>query len=170
MVTGNNRRLRWRTFPSAILPTTNSTWSGPGSNLEFRVQIPAMNLIGYYWSFSFDIYIYIYIYIGSNLEFRVQIYIYMEAKTSVITDEIHRRNLYPEFQVRSWPTPCGIYIYIYREREREREREKPNHVLKTERTCQIGECEVSVKWKWCRSHSVAAFNILKQSLILGEFA
>jgi hypothetical protein len=42
-LTGKNRRTRGKTCPSATLPTTNSTWTDPGSNLGLRGGRPAAN-------------------------------------------------------------------------------------------------------------------------------
>jgi hypothetical protein len=46
-LTGENRRTRGKTCPSATLSTTNPTWSDPGSNLGLRDGRPAANRLSY---------------------------------------------------------------------------------------------------------------------------
>jgi hypothetical protein len=43
ILTGENRRTRRRTCPSATLPTTNPTWIDPGANSGLRGERPATN-------------------------------------------------------------------------------------------------------------------------------
>jgi hypothetical protein len=43
ILTGENRRARRKTCPSATLPTTNPTWIGPGTNPGLRGERPATN-------------------------------------------------------------------------------------------------------------------------------
>jgi hypothetical protein len=42
-LTGENRSTRGNTCPSAILSTTNPTWTDPGSNPGLRGERPANN-------------------------------------------------------------------------------------------------------------------------------
>jgi hypothetical protein len=42
-LTGENRRTRGKTCPSAILSTTNPTWTDPGSNPGVCAGRPAAN-------------------------------------------------------------------------------------------------------------------------------
>jgi hypothetical protein len=43
ILTGENRRTRRKTWPSATLSTTNSTWIDPGANPGLRGERPATN-------------------------------------------------------------------------------------------------------------------------------
>jgi hypothetical protein len=43
ILTGENRRTRRKTCPSATLPTTNPTWIFPGANPGLRGDSPATN-------------------------------------------------------------------------------------------------------------------------------
>jgi hypothetical protein len=42
-LTGENRRARRKTYPSATLSTTNPTWPDPGSNPGIFCERPATN-------------------------------------------------------------------------------------------------------------------------------
>jgi hypothetical protein len=43
ILTGDNRRTRRKTCPSATLSTTNATWIDPGTNSGLRGERPATN-------------------------------------------------------------------------------------------------------------------------------
>jgi hypothetical protein len=43
IVTGENRRTRRKSSPSATLPTTNPAWIDPGANPVLRGERPATN-------------------------------------------------------------------------------------------------------------------------------
>jgi hypothetical protein len=45
--TGENRRTRGKTCPSATLSTTNPTWTDPGSNPDLRGGRPAANRLSH---------------------------------------------------------------------------------------------------------------------------
>jgi hypothetical protein len=45
--TGENRRTRRKTCPSATLSTTNHTWSEPGANPDLRGKRPVTNRLSY---------------------------------------------------------------------------------------------------------------------------
>jgi hypothetical protein len=47
ILTGENRRSRRRTCPSATLATTNPTWINPGANPGLRCERPATNDLSY---------------------------------------------------------------------------------------------------------------------------
>jgi hypothetical protein len=46
-LTGENRRTRGKTCPSATLSTTNPTWTDPGSNPGHRGGRPAANRLSH---------------------------------------------------------------------------------------------------------------------------
>jgi hypothetical protein len=46
-VTWENRSTRGKTCPSAILSTTNPTWTDPGSNPDLRGGMPAANSLNH---------------------------------------------------------------------------------------------------------------------------
>jgi hypothetical protein len=46
-LTGENRRTRGKTCPSATLSTTNPTWTDPGSNPGLRGGRPAANRLSH---------------------------------------------------------------------------------------------------------------------------
>jgi hypothetical protein len=46
-LTGENRRTRGNTCPSATLSTTNPTWTDPGSNPGLRGGRPAANRLSH---------------------------------------------------------------------------------------------------------------------------
>jgi hypothetical protein len=46
-LTGENRRTREKTCPSATLSTTNHTWTDPGSNPGLRGERPATNRLSH---------------------------------------------------------------------------------------------------------------------------
>jgi hypothetical protein len=43
ILTGEHRRTRRETYPSATLSTTNLTWTDPGANQGLRRELPATN-------------------------------------------------------------------------------------------------------------------------------
>jgi hypothetical protein len=47
ILTGKNRSTRGKTYPSAILSTTNPTWTDPGSNPDLRGERPATNRLSH---------------------------------------------------------------------------------------------------------------------------
>jgi hypothetical protein len=51
-LTGENRRTRRKTCPSATLSTTNPTWTDPGSNSGLRGERPATNRLSHGTAFS----------------------------------------------------------------------------------------------------------------------
>jgi hypothetical protein len=46
-LTGENRSTREKTCPSATLPTTNPTWTDPGSNPGLRGERPTSNRLSH---------------------------------------------------------------------------------------------------------------------------
>jgi hypothetical protein len=46
-LTGENRSTWGKTCPSATLPTTNRTWTDPGSNPGLRDERPATNRLSH---------------------------------------------------------------------------------------------------------------------------
>jgi hypothetical protein len=46
-LTGENRSIRGKTCPSAILSTTNPTWTNPGSKLGLHGEMPATNRLSH---------------------------------------------------------------------------------------------------------------------------
>jgi hypothetical protein len=51
-LTGENRRTRGKTRPSATLPTTNPTWTDPGLNPGLRGGRPAANRLSHGTAYS----------------------------------------------------------------------------------------------------------------------
>jgi hypothetical protein len=51
-LTGENRRIRGKTCPSASLSTTNPTWTDPGSNTGLRGERPAPNRLNHGTAFD----------------------------------------------------------------------------------------------------------------------
>jgi hypothetical protein len=47
ILTGDNRRIRRKTYPIATLPTTNPTWIDPGANPGLCGERPATNDLGH---------------------------------------------------------------------------------------------------------------------------
>jgi hypothetical protein len=54
-LTGENRSTQGKTFPSAILSTTNPTWTDPGSNPGLRGDRPATNRLSHGTALRFQV-------------------------------------------------------------------------------------------------------------------
>jgi hypothetical protein len=52
-LTGENRRTRGKTCPSATLSTTHPTWTDPGFNLGLRGERPATNRLSHGTAISY---------------------------------------------------------------------------------------------------------------------